>query len=151
MAALGFLLAQPNITTAICGAKSPEEIEEDVAAGDFVPERPLRGLSSGRDDEALPHQLALSGEAADFCTTCGYCMPCAYDVNIPQAMLNWNYLKLYGMDFSKWTKKARKRLRGMVAFEKCVECGECREKCPNSLPIIDRLRELKHVLDAADN
>jgi predicted aldo/keto reductase-like oxidoreductase len=137
MAALGFLLAQPNITTAICGAKRPEEIEEDVAAGEFLPSEAQEAAQLEEAD-------------TDFCTTCGYCMPCPHGVNIPQAMLNWNYLKLYGMDFSKWTKKARKRLRAVVAFEKCVECGECSEKCPNSLPIIERLRELKHVLDAAD-
>ena len=140
MAALGFLLARPNITTAICGAKSPEEIEEDVAAGEFLPSEAREAAAAAGLEEA----------DTDFCTTCGYCMPCPYDVNIPQAMLNWNYLKLYGMDFSRWTKKAREQLRGVAAFEKCVECGECREKCPNSLPIIERLQELKSVLDAAD-
>ncbi len=139
MAALGFLLAQPAITTAICGAKSPEEIEEDVAAGEFVP---------GEAGQAAAAALEEAG--VDFCTTCGYCMPCAEGVDIPQAMLNWNYLRLYDMDFSKWTAEARERLRGVVAFEKCIECGQCLDKCPNSLPIIDRLRELESVLDAAD-
>jgi len=139
MAALGFLLAQPNITTAICGAKSPEEIEEDVAAGEFLPSEAREAAAAAGLEEA----------DTDFCTTCGYCMPCPHDVNIPQAMLNWNYLKLYGMDFSGWTKKAREQLRGVVAFQNCVECGQCREKCPNSLPIIERLQELKSVLDAA--
>ncbi|MHC4711695.1 MAG: aldo/keto reductase [Planctomycetota bacterium] len=136
MAALGFLLANPHVTTAICGAKSPEEMEEDVAAGEFLP--------SGAAAAARGADLAETEE--DFCTTCGYCMPCEFGVNIPQAMLNWNYRKLYGMDFSKWSKKARKQLREIVRFGECTECGACIERCPNSLPIIDRLRELENVI-----
>jgi predicted aldo/keto reductase-like oxidoreductase len=140
MAALGFLLAKPNVTTCICGAKSPEEIEEDVAAGGFLP----------ADAAAAAQGAELKEAGVAFCTTCGYCMPCPFGVDIPQAMLNWNYRTLHGVDFSKWTKKARRDFRKMVAIEKCTKCGACMKKCPNSLPIIERLEELGRVLDEAD-
>ena len=136
MSALGFLLANPNVTTAICGAKSPEEIEEDAAAGDFLPDQ--AAAAAGKAD--------FQDAAVAFCTTCGYCMPCPSGVNIPQAMLNWNYWKIYNLDFSKWTKKARADLRKQVAFEKCTQCGACIKKCPSSLPIIERLQELEKEL-----
>ncbi len=139
LAALGHLVANPNITTAICGAKSAAEIEEDVAAGEFLPSEAV-AAAAGADVDQFK---------ASFCTTCGYCMPCAHGVEIPQAMLNWNYLKLYELDFSKWTKKARRELLKTVGFKKCTECGECTERCPNSLPVIDRLQELERVLLAA--
>lgn len=139
LAALGHLVANPNITTAICGAKSPAEIEEDVAAGEFLPSE-AAAAAAGADIDQFK---------ADFCTTCGYCMPCAHGVEIPRAMLNWNYLKLYGLDFSKWTRKARREFLKTVGFKKCTECGECTERCPNSLPVIERLRELERVLLAA--
>jgi hypothetical protein len=140
MAALGFLLANPNVTTAICGAKSPEEIEEDAAAGDFLP-------SSAA---AIAQTEDFSKLGGKFCTTCGYCMPCQQGVNIPHAMLNWNYWRLYGLDFAKWNKAARKKLRETVGFDKCIECAICEDKCTNSLPIMARLKELGEMLDKAD-
>jgi len=140
MAALGFLLANPHVTTAICGAKSPEEMEEDAAAGDFLPTREL-AVALAEDFEKL---------GGKFCTTCAYCMPCPQGVNIPHAMLNWNYWKLYDLDFGKWNRKARKELREVVGFEKCTECAICEGKCPNKLPIIERLKKLVALLDEAD-
>jgi len=140
MAALGFLLASPHVTTAICGAKSPEEIEEDAAAGDFMPTE-ATAASLGEEFKRLEGK---------FCTTCAYCMPCPEGVNIPHAMLNWNYWKLYDLDVAGWSKAAKKRLRETAGFQKCIECGICEEKCPNSLRIIERLKELAAVLGAAD-
>jgi predicted aldo/keto reductase-like oxidoreductase len=149
MAALGFLLANPNVTTAICGAKSAEEMEEDCAAGEFLPREFL-------PRDFLPGGTAAAGRREDFgklggkfCTTCAYCMPCEAGVNISHAMLNWNYWKLYDIDFTQWNKAARKKLMETVAFEKCIECGACESECPNSLPIMKRLKKLMELLEAA--
>lgn len=140
MAALAFLLANPHMTTAICGAKSPEEIEEDAAAGDYIPSR-AAAITQTEDFARL---------GGRFCTTCGYCMPCPQGVNIPLAMLNWNYWKLYGIDFSKWSKSARKKLLDSVGFDKCTQCGICEGKCTNALNIVERLQELRRVLAASE-
>ena len=139
MAALAFLLAKPHVTTAICGAASPEEMEEDAAAGDFLP-------TGGAPYEQAEDYSRLKGK---FCTTCGYCMPCPEGVNIPEAMLNWNYWKLYGLDFAKWTEAAREKLREMTAMEKCVACGICEGECPNKLPVAERIKELLEALGRA--
>lgn len=140
MSALGFLLANPNVTTCICGAKSPEEMEEDAAAGDFLPS----------EAAAIAQSVKFGKLRKDFCTTCGYCVPCPQGVNIPQAMLQWNYWKLYDIDFAAWAKKTREAFRKATAIDKCVACGICEKKCSNSLPIIARLEELKAVLSAAE-
>jgi len=139
MAALAFLLANPNVTTAICGAKSPEEMEEDAAAGDFMP--------SGA--AGIPQAEGFSKLGGKFCTTCAYCMPCPQGVNIPHAMLNWNYWRLYDLDFGKWSKSARKKLQETVGFDNCTECEVCECKCTNKLPIIERLKEIAQILEAA--
>ena len=44
---------------------------------------------------------------------------------------------------------ARNALGGMPAehsLTNCNECGQCEEKCPNSLPIRARLAELRELL-----
>jgi len=140
MAALGFLLANPNVTTAICGAASPEEMEEDAAAADFLPS----------EAAAIAQSVKFGKLRKDFCTTCGYCMPCPQGVNIPQAMLAWNYWKLYDVDLESWAKKTRDSFRKASNIDKCIACGVCEPKCSNSLPIIARLEELKAVLKASE-
>lgn len=134
MAALGFLMSNPYITTAICGAKSPVEIEEDAAAGEFLP--------TGATGAGAVDLGKLDGK---FCTTCGYCMPCPNGVNIPHMMLNWNYWRLYDLDLASWDIYARRELLESSGGGNCTGCGECLRKCPNALPIVDRLRELKEV------
>ena len=34
-----------------------------------------------------------------------------------------------------------------VSPEACVECGECEEKCPASLPIRERLKRVREVFE----
>ncbi len=35
-----------------------------------------------------------------------------------------------------------------VTAEDCAECGECEEKCPYDIPIMERIREAHKVLSA---
>ena len=42
-----------------------------------------------------------------------------------------------------------KRFSGKNALA-CVECGECLEKCPQEIPIIDRLKEAHSILKERD-
>lgn len=68
----------------------------------------------------------LSG---DFCRACGYCLPCAAGIDIPQAARmsqlirrspSAQYLE------KEWQDKMEK-------IEKCINCGHCKSKCPYGL------------------
>ena len=74
------------------------------------------------------------------CTGCRYCMPCPSGVNIPLCFEEYNNLYLAGNpDGEKFMYAAR--LGGAVALgtpefaSLCVQCGECREKCPQHIDI----------------
>ena len=74
------------------------------------------------------------------CTACQYCMPCPVGVNIPLCFEEYNNLYMAdNPDMGKFMYAAR--LGGAVALEKpefaslCVQCGECREKCPQHIDI----------------
>ena len=71
------------------------------------------------------------------CTDCKYCLPCPSGVNIPGVFEIYNDLVMYGdearaqMVYSWLEEDERANL--------CIECGECLEKCPQSIEIPDWL------------
>jgi len=72
-----------------------------------------------------------------FCRRCEYCQPCPNGVNIPVILLLDNYWTRYGL--KEW---ARERYAALgKGISDCVQCGECEEKCPYDLPIIDILQQ----------
>ncbi len=85
-----------------------------------------------------------------YCTGCEYCLPCPNKVNIPEVFRLMNLHRVWGL-----TEGARQTYAGLGSSDSsadasaCVECGECEEKCPQKLPIIEQLKE-SHAALAAD-
>ena len=68
----------------------------------------------------------LSG---NFCRSCGYCLPCTVDIDIPQAarmamLLRRSPYKRFMTD--EWHAKMQK-------IEECVHCDLCKSRCPYGL------------------
>ena len=73
------------------------------------------------------------------CTGCGYCMPCPQGINIPVILSLYNdtfmfkdpevNVILYGRMFSPEQQASN-----------CSECGECEEKCPQKIKVMDELK-----------
>jgi uncharacterized protein len=74
----------------------------------------------------------------NFCTACGYCTPCPQGIKIPKLMG-----AIYEERFLGLADSARRTYNRGPADEPkadaCVQCGQCEEKCPNSLPIMKEL------------
>ena len=146
---LRYLVSNPDVTTAISGMTLPEEVEENARAGEedaplSEAERRLTGF--------IREKTTALGEK--FCTSCGYCQPCPHDVNIPGIFRLWNLMRGYGSDgYSKLEYQKLREQRHWADFpgasaENCVECGECEEKCPENLPIMEDLKRAHADLTA---
>lgn len=79
--------------------------------------------------------------AGNFCRSCGYCLPCAAGIDIPQAARMWALLRRspyrpYMTD--EWYAKMHK-------IEECVHCDACKSRCPFGLDtpalLVEQLRE----------
>ena len=137
---LRFHTSNPGVSCPISGMKSPQEVEVNVAAGTKAP------LTDEESRRVELGQGLLSDLGEDFCTACGYCQPCPEGVGVPGIFTLWNMQRGYGADsYTKleYLKMREQRhwadYRGRSA-EHCVECGECEERCPNSLPIREMLK-----------
>ncbi len=86
--------------------------------------------------------------AAQFCTLCGYCMPCEHGVDIPGNFSLFNRVKFFGQE--QWARHVYAGLErhrdGDRSARACQECGTCLPKCPNNVPIIDQLQKVAAML-----
>jgi predicted aldo/keto reductase-like oxidoreductase len=142
--ALRFLLANKNITTSIVGFRAVEEVDQAVLALDgarTLDERYRQGLIEKMDAVKL-----LEGE---FCTGCGYCKECPNGVNPQKLMQAMRDFAVYGVEEGRldewiWSKYPHQDPVEQLAL--CTECGECEEKCPQHLEIVEQVSKARAAL-----
>ncbi|NSW53263.1 MAG: aldo/keto reductase [Anaerolineae bacterium] len=147
---LRFVWSNPDVSVALSGMNTMEQIEENVAAADKAE---LNESENARIRELVERNKALSDL---YCTGCAYCMPCPNGVNIPENFRYMNWFKVWGLE--KEAKEAYAKLSGDRVWtpwagvitglnaEACIACGECEPKCPQNIPIIDQLAETAKTL-----
>jgi uncharacterized protein len=133
--ALHWVWNQPEIATALSGMSTMEQVEENLVLAD----QSTVGILS-------PEELALYQEVCQVynslmpipCTQCEYCLPCPSDVAIPRVFETYND----GEAYDAWERSRfvyREFFKPENRADRCVECGECEEACPQNIKIIEWL------------
>lgn len=124
--ALRYLASDSNLDCLLVGMDSPEQIKNNIQA---LAEGPL-------NDAELAELSAWADKAGnDFCRRCGYCLPCPQGIDIPSVFLFEGYYDRY--ELKGWAKERYAALS--VKADACKTCGQCKERCPYSLPIPEKL------------
>lgn len=89
----------------------------------------------------------LSG---NFCRGCGYCMPCPAGIEINNCARMIQLIRR--SPSAGWlTEESQKK---MFAIEKCIECGQCKAKCPYGLDTPNLLKanleDYKNILSGKE-
>jgi len=146
--ALRFVLSNPNVTLALSGMSTMQQVEENVVtAADQI------SLSSEDVDAIRTHVERLAEMAKLYCTGCKYCMPCPQEVNIPYIFEMYNMGQVYGLweiARDNYAKFPDMRWVGGQQADACIECGECEEKCPQNIQIREQLKAAHAALSAAE-
>jgi len=130
--ALRYVLANPGVSAALSGMSTIKMVEENVASASH--KQPLSEAEQKDINEMIQRYEKL---AELYCTGCEYCLPCPQGINIPKIFEAMNYHRVWGL-----TEHARSIYQNIDPnAEACVECGQCEEKCPQNIPIIERLKE----------
>jgi predicted aldo/keto reductase-like oxidoreductase len=146
--ALLWVWNQPEVSVALSGMSTMEQVVENVA----VAERSGPGLLSV-DELALIDKVreAYRGSSPIPCTACGYCMPCKNGVEIPRIFDAYNEAIVYGdvrMGQAFYQGQRPFGLTKEQRADQCVECGECMEACPQEIPITDWLKKAHTLLSS---
>ena len=138
--AIKFPLSLENVMTVLSGMNTSEQVAENIAIASADPsltEKEIEFYEKARKIYKSREQIA--------CTACEYCLPCTVEINIPKVFSMWNNAYLY--DEAEKSKKAyQEYLKDGVNPEACIECGKCENICPQSLEIIEGLRQANEFL-----
>jgi hypothetical protein len=118
-----------------------QHVEENVASAaasgiDTLSEEELALVARVRDkyDELCPIP----------CTKCGYCMPCPSGVDIPRVLGVFNNGVMH--DDAEGARKEYTWTPEEARADKCTQCQECEEVCPQQIPVSEWMVHVDEVL-----
>ena len=139
--ALRFCASLDGLLTILSGMSTFEQMKDNA---DMM--KDVKKLNE--DEYKLLDEVKAKLRAIDTvpCTGCRYCTEvCPMGIQIPRIFQMLNSYKTYG------NVAANKRTYGMMAPDgrasNCIECGSCEERCPQSLPIRELLKEAKDLFE----
>lgn len=147
--ALRWVWNHPEVIVVLSGMNDEAQIAQNLAIAD-----------AAQPDSLTVDELALINRAGAMykelmqigCTGCGYCMPCPAGVQIPKCFDAYNKLHMFGdEEGSKFHYVVS--VSGILGASdpgfasQCVACGECKEKCPQHLPIPETLEKVAAELE----
>ena len=81
------------------------------------------------------------------CTACRYCMPCPRGVDIPGTFYYYNLTAIEGKSSARHAFAQSMGLRKDPCFaSQCVQCGKCKQHCPQHIDIPTKLKEADKAL-----
>ncbi|MDR2036833.1 MAG: aldo/keto reductase [Bacteroidales bacterium] len=138
-----------NVLTVLSGMVYMEHLQENIYT--YSPLEPLKE----EDYEMLEEVTGILVDS-DYiqCTTCEYCMPCKYGLDIPGIFAHYNNCvsagRLLKSSNDENYRKARREF--LIGYDRnvpklrqaarCTECEECLPKCPQNIPIIEEMRRV---------
>ncbi|WP_303857139.1 aldo/keto reductase [Aminicella lysinilytica] len=142
--AFRWLYDQPQVTCVLSGMNSLEMIDENCRVAS---ESESGCLEASERELVASVRQAINGSVKVPCTGCGYCMPCPQGVDIPTVFNCYNHM------FTENKGSGRAEYMQMMAFrkdmqgaDKCISCGACVKRCPQSIEIPAELPKADRAL-----
>jgi len=143
---LRWLWNQSEITVVLSGMNDPAQVVENA---DLAAACTAGSLSA--------EELALYDEVREVfnavykihCTGCNYCLPCPKGVNIPGCFAAYNTSYLMGWSAGLQQYFNSTGLSSVKGFGpgNCVSCGVCEKHCPQKIPIIESLSQVRKRME----
>jgi predicted aldo/keto reductase-like oxidoreductase len=139
--ALLWVWNQPEVSVALSGMSTMEQVVENVALAD-----------SARPGILNPEELALVDQAREAykglapipCTDCKYCMPCSSGVEISSIFQMYNDAMIY--EDPREARWLYDQLKEEQRADQCTKCAECTDACPQEIDIPEWLEKVHAFL-----
>ncbi|MBT3320370.1 MAG: aldo/keto reductase [Clostridia bacterium] len=126
---LEYALTRPGVVSVAVGCKSVAEVD---AAAAYCEASEQQRDYSGVIKKA---SMATSG----FCMYCNHCLPCPQNINIAKT--------IGAIDAMEQGDKGGVRMYEEQSEVDCIACGECEERCPFGVEVIDKMQSADDLLD----
>lgn len=145
----------PNILTTLSGMNKMEHLEENIKTFS-----PLENCTEAENKLLANIADQLAGFPTIPCTTCAYCMPCPYGVDIPgnfayyNKAVNEHVLPLPDRSSADFTQRKQQFIDGYHQSlpdeakwaRACQDCEECLSKCPQQIRIPNQMARIVETL-----
>jgi len=138
--ALRWLWSKPGISVVLSGMTKLEQVKENLESagqtgGDW--------LDAEERAVIARVQKAYEGLSPIPCSKCGYCMPCPNGVDIPVNFELYNNAVVYKGNATTLSRNLYNSMPESRRAAACKECGECEEKCPQQIPITEKMKVVR--------
>jgi predicted aldo/keto reductase-like oxidoreductase len=135
-ALLKWALRCEYITTAVPGFTNFEQLNEDMAVA--------YDLTFNREEEEFFNNKEIKLAIRSVCRQCGKCVAtCPHNADIPDLMRTHMYSLSYGNPLM--ARQTLSQIETGRGLEACKNCKKCTGRCLNTVPIADRIGELKEI------
>lgn len=144
----------PKVLTVLSGMTYKEHLDDNLAA--YSPLEPCTKEEMDLLEETA--QIMSKYESVP-CTSCQYCMPCPYGVNIPAVFAHYNKCINEGnVPSSSQSEEYRKARRAfLIGYDRsvprlrqadhCIGCGQCAPHCPQSIDIPAQMQRIDNFTE----
>jgi predicted aldo/keto reductase-like oxidoreductase len=143
-----------SVLTVLSGMVYMEHLQENIRT--YAPLQPL----NAQEYEALERvtQIMLDSDYIQ-CTTCQYCMPCPYGLDIPGIFAYYNRCVSGGhrLNTSNDPNYKDARRKFLIGYDRavprlrqanhCTECGLCKPNCPQRIDIPEEMRRVDRYVE----
>jgi len=136
--AMRWISSFPNVLTVLSGMSTMEHVKDNILTTEtFEPmtDEELQVVEAA--GELFRKRTKIS------CTGCNYCMPCPFNVKIPNNFKNYNTAFIY--DDVERAKGSYQFMDEKVRANHCMECGVCVDKCPQHIDIPSELKRVSEL------
>lgn len=156
--AFRFAGSHPRILAVLSGMTYMEHLQENIRT--FSPLKPL-------NDEEFEMLEKIANNYVKYklipCTSCQYCMPCPYGLDIPTIFRHYNKCINEGIvnedvNDSEFRKARRAFLIGydrkvekLRQADHCIGCKECQHHCPQSIEIPNEMHKIDNYVKILKN
>ncbi|MEA1994320.1 MAG: aldo/keto reductase [Euryarchaeota archaeon] len=138
--ALQWVWDHPEVSVVLSGMSTMKQVKENV----FSAKRSGSNTLRGEDLRLISRVRDRYRELCPVpCTQCKYCMPCPNGVNIPRILEIYNEKTMYNDEEA--ARRSYQFLKEEQRADNCIDCGECEEKCPQSIDIRDWLKKVHDI------
>jgi predicted aldo/keto reductase-like oxidoreductase len=144
--ALNWIWDHEEAAVVLSGMNETSQVEENLRLADAA----LPGMISEREREVYGQVKAVFNASYRIrCTGCNYCMPCPQHVNIPGsfAAYNTSFLMNWFLGMQQYGTSITLTSENLGSPSLCVKCGKCEAHCPQHLPIIKYLGNVRRRME----
>ena len=126
---LEYALTRPAVVSVAVGCKTVDEVSK---AAEYC----NAGVAE-RDYSGVIKQASIA--TAGYCMYCNHCLPCPQNINIAKT--------ISAIDAMEQGDKGGVRMYAEQGEVDCIACGECEERCPFGVAVIDKMQSADGLLD----